>query len=1104
MSFSPVSLRREKVVIPTYPVGKPDRNPMFLEKRVYQGSSGKVYPLPTIDTVGDEREDREYLGLILENDFLYILILPELGGRIQRALDKTNNYDFVYYNQVIKPALVGLAGPWISGGIEFNWPQHHRPSTFLPVSYDLVDNADGSKTAWVGEIDRIYGTKGMAGFTLYPDRAYLEIRGRLYNGTLTNQSFLWWANPAVAVNDKTRSIFPTDVHAVFDHGKRDVSKFPIATGVYYKQDYSEGVDIACYRNIPVPTSYMAYHSDFNFVGGYDYGVEAGVLHVANHHQAPGKKQWTWGNADFGQAWDRNLTDQDGPYIELMTGVYTDNQPDFTWLIPGETKTFTQYFLPYKQLGQITDANERCLTALAFPAGSVQIGVYAPVSMEGWRLKLIRNGEILHQCELNLKPGETYHQTLATLPGDSAAEWRLRIKDAAGVAVIDYRSAPAGDLAIPEPARAVPPPEEIRTNEELYLTGIHLEQYRHATYLAEDYYTEGLRRDPGDFRLNSAYADLMLRRGCLGLAESHYRAAVARSNLRNANPRDGEAHYGLGLTLKMTGRLAEAENFIWRATWDGTYAARGYATLAQIAFQRFSPQEALDLAGKSLALNVSNSRARQLQGLALRRLGRFDEAVAVAEASLSFDPLDWAALNELSLAREEAGLDAGPIRERLQAILNGEARNYLELAFTYEDAGAWREAVACLAAWEKLSPGTSPEVLYHLGYCQFQAGAVDTAMGNWEQAEKAAPDYCFPNRLHTLLALETVITARPVSPRAHYYLGCLLYDARRHADAARHWETSARLDPSFPTVFRNLALYYFNKQGAAAPARELLEKAFNLDKGDARVLFELDQLYKKLAVPHQERLALLDRYPDLVAARDDLYIESVTLLNLLGRHREARERLAGRHFHPWEGGEGKTVGQYVLAEVELAKTCLRAIRLPDALEHLQAAKNYPLNLGEGKLPGAAENQIDYLIGLVRRETGDLEGAKTAFQAAATGSFEPAGMMFYNDQPADSIYYQGLAWLELGDRFQANKRFHRLYDYGEKHLADQVRIDYFAVSLPDFLVFDEDLGRKNLVYCRYLMGLAKLGLGQPEEGEALLAQAADLDPNHPGPRFVWKKT
>jgi hypothetical protein len=305
-----VRVWEEVIEIPTYGVGEPDKNPMFLEKRVYQGSSGKVYPYPVIDKIQDEKKLQAYRLVLLENEYLHIEIMPEIGGRIYRAIDKTNGYDFVYYNRVIKPALVGLTGPWISGGIEFNWPQHHRPNTFGPVEYSIKHNLDGSKTVWISEIDRMYGTKMVAGFTLYPGKAYLEIHAQLYNRTPEPQTFLWWANPAVPVNEHTQSVFPPDVHAVSDHGKRDVSRFPIATGTYYKVDYSSGVDISWYKNIPVPTSYMAYQSSYNFVGGYDHALHAGMLHVANHHISPGKKQWTWGSGEFGKAWDRNLTDED--------------------------------------------------------------------------------------------------------------------------------------------------------------------------------------------------------------------------------------------------------------------------------------------------------------------------------------------------------------------------------------------------------------------------------------------------------------------------------------------------------------------------------------------------------------------------------------------------------------------------------------------------------------------------------------------------------------------------------------------------------------------------------------------------------------------------
>ncbi len=231
-------------VIPTYGIGHPEKNPMFLEKRVYQGGTGVVYPYPVVEKIYDTKEDVTYQAFYLENDYIKVMVLPQLGGRIQMAYDKIKQRHFVYYNHVIKPALVGLFGPWISGGIEFNWPQHHRPSTYLPVDWRVEENEDGSATIWVNEVERMFGQKGAAGFTLHPGKAYLEIKGQLFNRTPFPQTFLWWANPAVAVNDHYKSVFPPDVNAVFDHGKREVSTFPIATGTYYKIDYSAGVDIS--------------------------------------------------------------------------------------------------------------------------------------------------------------------------------------------------------------------------------------------------------------------------------------------------------------------------------------------------------------------------------------------------------------------------------------------------------------------------------------------------------------------------------------------------------------------------------------------------------------------------------------------------------------------------------------------------------------------------------------------------------------------------------------------------------------------------------------------------------------------------------------------
>src|SRR3954469_18757502 len=196
-----VEVRIEDLVIPTYLPAPPDKNPMFLEKRVYQGSSGKVYPLPFTDRIAERPVDHKWKAIWIENEFLRAMVLPEIGGRVHVLQDKTNGHDLIYRQPVIKPALVGLAGPWISGGIEFNWPQHHRPSTFMLVDTSIESHADGSVTVWMSEHDPMSRMKGMHGVCLHPGKSLVEVKVRLYNRTPMVQSFLWWANVGIKVHE---------------------------------------------------------------------------------------------------------------------------------------------------------------------------------------------------------------------------------------------------------------------------------------------------------------------------------------------------------------------------------------------------------------------------------------------------------------------------------------------------------------------------------------------------------------------------------------------------------------------------------------------------------------------------------------------------------------------------------------------------------------------------------------------------------------------------------------------------------------------------------------------------------------------------------------
>ncbi|MCI1647210.1 MAG: DUF5107 domain-containing protein [Bacteroides sp.] len=1078
----------ENIMLPTYEIGKEEKNPIFLEKRVYQGSSGVVYPYPVIEKVSDEKKDKQYKALFIENEYIKVMVLPELGGRIQMAYDKVKQRHFVYYNQVIKPALVGLTGPWISGGIEFNWPQHHRPSTFLPTDYIIDHNDDGSATIWCNEVERMFRTKGMQGFTLYPGKSYIEIKVKIYNRTSFPQTFLWWANPAVVVNDGYHSVFPPDVHAVFDHGKRAVSNFPIATGEYYKQDYSAGVDISKYKNIPVPTSYMAIQSKYDFVGGYEEDVKGGLLHVADHNVSPGKKQWTWGNGDFGKAWDRNLTDEDGPYIELMTGVYTDNQPDFSWLEPNEEKSWVQYFMPYSEVGYVKNANKDAIANIEIKDNKAKVILYTTSEFKNLHIILKDiNGKVYIDEHANTSPAKSYIKEVVI--GEVSSENVIfELYNSNRDKLLTYQADKPEIKPIPEPAKAAKDPKDIASIEQLFLTGQHLEQYRHATYNPLDYYMEALKREPGDIRCNNAVGLLFMRRGQFAKAEQYFRKAIETQTERNPNPYDGEPYYNLGWSLNMQGKKDEAYAAFFKATWNAAWQDSGYYALALIDASRHLWKDALDKINRSLIRNWHDHKARQLKISILRKAGRKEEALAIIEESLKIDQFNMGCYFEKYLLTDDP-----EVLNKLKTLMRDAPHSYIEYALDFGGAGLFPEAMQLLSYCIKDKNKVYPMVYYTLGYLASMSGDLIKAKSYYAQASKMCPDRCFPNRIEEVNILQDAIKVNPADPFAPYYLGNFWYAAKQYDEAKTCWESSMHLNNTFPTVLRNLALVYYNKCNQRQEARKLLEKAFELDTTDSRLLMELDQLYKKTGVPPIDRLAFLEKHLQLVKERDDLYIERVTLYNQLGRYSEAKEMITSHKFHPWEGGEGKITKQYIICRVELAKQAIYNKQYREALILLHETDSYPYNLGEGKLANAEENDINYYKGIAYRGLEDEEQARIYLQKATIGSQEPQQAFFYNDQQPDQIFYQGLAWEALGDVNKAHGRFNKLIDHGKKHLFDDCRIDYFAVSLPDLAIWEDSLNIRNKIHCYYVMALGYSGLNQNELSEEYYSKVKELDIN-----------
>ena len=1078
-----VKVWQESVSIPTYETGPQDIHPMFLENRVYQGSSGVVYPYGVTDTLSDDKTMRTWRAVWLENDYVKVMILPELGGRVHRAWDKVKQRDFVYHNDVIKPALVGLLGPWISGGIEFNWPQHHRPTTYMPVDFSIEECEDGAKTIWVGETEPMHGLQVMTGFTLRPHRAALEIGSRVYNGNATPRHFLWWANPAVKGGDGHQSVFPPDVTAVFDHGKRAVSTFPVATGTYYKVDYSAGVDISRYKNVPVPTSYMAEKSEYDFVGAWCHDEDGGLLHVADHHIAPGKKQWSWGYSEFGQAWDRNLTDENGPYIELMTGIYADNQPDFTWLDAYEEKRFVQYFLPYHSLGMVQNASHDVVIKLERSDAGIEWGIYAISPLAGFRLTLHEadNDKLLLDEAVDLTPGTVLQGTLKRI---TAGRLTLKLSDGQNKEIISYEEHQPTEVPLPEVAKAPLQAAEINSVDEAWFIGQHLEQYHHASRSPFDYYLRGIELDPLDYRCNLALAVLEYNRADHSRGQAYASQALKRAHRLNKNPQCGQASLIRASAFERQENWKAAEEDFWRATWSGNAKAAAFYGLARLSVRLGQYDKGIEFCRQSLRATPGNQDAICLKNLLLELSGQREQAAKEREAYLKEFPLN-------------------PTLWWLEAWSNGSDASLSQWRGLCGD----RDINALLTAGQLLSWGMdnlAKEVLEALDMQRTLPLYLHASLlSKSERAEligrarNAFPGFVrFPNTLDEVAALEKIDECY----FALHLLACFHYSKRSYEKATALWQRCIEMQPDFADAWRGLAIYAWNKQNDAQLAARYLDRACGLQPEDSRLLFERDLLDKLTAVSPAVRLARLEANLTCALGRDDMTAELLSLWHQCGKTSEAAKVLATRKFHPWEGGEGKVTGQFILNHLLRAWEMIERQQPELAAEVLHGALHYPENLSEGRLSGQTDNDIWFWLGVCAQQSGQQDEAGRYLLKAAQGERSINVHSYYNDQPVGYLFWQGMALRLLGEKAAADQLFGDMQRWAENMQGSEVEADFFAVSQPDLLALYSNLQQQHTEKCLLVEALAAAGMGDVSGYHAACQALEKLNPVWPGAPLI----
>ncbi len=981
-----VSIWEESICIPTYSIGKPEKNPDFLNRSIHP--KGGSYPNPAIEKILDSKKDEFYQAVFLENSYLTLMILPELGGRIQMMYDKVNARHLVSCHDVIKPVWTENAGIQLAGGLTFSWSMQGHSHTFESADYLLEEHPNGCKTAWIHFLEGSSPIKNVIGFRLYPDKFYLEINTRLCNRTPFPQAFLWQSQTVLPIENTYCPVFPPEIHVVLGHGQQNIS-------------------------------------------------------------------------------------------------------DSSWLPSGEEQGITQYFMPYKNLTTIKNATRDAMVGLEIKERKAIICLQATALYRRAVIKLWYEDKLLWKETTYIAPEKPFQKELMVPYAYAPERYRVSMEASNGkvlVSCLGVETQPDSEVT-----KTISSPYNIRSIEQLFLTGLYVEQYPNTTYTATDYYQEALRREPGDVRNNNAMGLWYLRRGKYAWAEPYFVASIQTLTELYPNFCEGELYYYFGWTLWMENRLDEAFEAFYKSSRHSSCQAISFLNLARIATSRAEYDEALYLIDQSLLRYSHNHTARHLKASILRKCLRLEEALFFIQDSLILEPFNYGCMFEkwLIYTQQQQYTAADTAFNHMQQMIRGRASTYISYVSDYIYAGLYPEAMEFLQA----AIGTGEQsclLCYYMAFCAEKAGKIAKTANYTDRARTILPDFCFPNRLEDVWVLQAAIQRNPDDARALYYLGNFWYANQQYAEAFECWEQSVYLDDTFPTVYRNLALAYSHQQHNSVKALIFLEKAFALDTSDAHILMELDQMYRKLNMPLSYRLALLEEYLPLTENRDELYLERIVLYNQLGEYHKVKELLTTRRFYTAQGSEKKVMAQYRICHLELAKLALLEGKAIEAIDLLEQIQNYQYGFySHGNIP---ENDILYLKGCAYQLLDTSYQAEAYFQTAAT--YIPDGMDVYV-QP-EQFFYQGLAWRVLNVPEKATAIFQQLIHAGRMGLNDVSPIPEAMVCSGEKHVFDKDLVIKKRVHWYYMMALGYMGLGTNHtiKAEKYLTKILELDNSHQG--------
>jgi hypothetical protein len=1023
------------LTLPVTEEGNPDPNPAFDQKATTRFN----YPYTLREELTGERRNHDLRAIYLENEYLKCSVLPDIGGHVYTCIDTISGQPMFYANPSLKKAQIGYRGAWAAFGVEFNFPVSHNWMSMSPVDFSYAKNSDGSASVTVGNIDRVYGMEWSVQLVLRPGSTVLEQHVRLSNRNDIRQRFYWWSNAGVRVWDDSVIQYPMRYAA--EHGFAAIEKWPID---------SQGKDLSIIKNqTDGPVSMFVHGSREDFMGIWNPHSNTGTAHYSRYDELPAKKIWSWGVDADGLDWRNALSDDNSAYSEVQGGLFR-NQETYAFLQPRQHISFTEYWMPVRELGGISRANLAGVAYLDRKNDALIISLNTNEKFAGATLRILDGTKVLLSENQNLSPDKTWTKSVP-LP-DSSRKYTFELKSKDGTALLtqtegEYAWTDDSNIKLGPQPNYVIPPENSRTEDDWLQAGDDRE-LNGDKLAALDIYTAALKKFPTSFELQKATGRLLVSLKRLEGAEPLLAAAHAR------NTTDGEVSYYQGLALEATGKGPEALDAYQAAMRSPEHRAAAALRIAEYESRHKNFAAAQKSIGESLAAAPEDLRAQELQVALTSASGDTQSASKQAQLLLQKFP-NSAFLREEAGTPDLAHLSADPYR------VTKIAGEYLRLGF-YSNAIKVLSRTYPAVPADQHEPGIglpqdNPLVIYLLGYAREKSADATAAASDYARASKLSTLYVFPSTNEDRSALESALHSNSNDATAHYLLGTFFFSRAMTTAALHEWNAARDLNAKIPALDASLGWALLHETHDTEKALSVFEEGIANDPKNSVNYSGAITALAILGSSASRRAEILERYPDLKSMPSaliyELALNKAEAADFSGATTLFHDRFFGRE-------EGGTNVRQVWIEVKLLQIqsladnghCKEALAESAAIAKPVTGLDFTKN---GLDPFLNSARTKYLLADAQLSCGQKSEASAKFKEIA-------------------------AETELSNLFWANIAAKRLPDYDEEKWTKRL-----TSAIPQA---GQQAQRSNSkVTWTYVAATLRLAAGQTESGRAELRDA-----------------